>query len=87
MHQIEMWVFPSKKSPKAIQKEADKYCKEYGDYHHGCDPIRFCTDVMKDRLEAEEWIDRHDRGFYDCLAVRFKDGRKINWLVKFEFHV
>lgn len=87
MHQIEYWIFPCKKTPKGIQREVDRYCKEHGDYHHACDPIRFSSEIMDNVTEARTWIDCHDRGFYDCLAVKYKDGRKIDWLVKFEFHV
>jgi hypothetical protein len=27
-----------------------------------------------------------DKGWYDDHAVRFRDGRKIFWLVKVEYH-
>jgi hypothetical protein len=27
-----------------------------------------------------------DKGWYDDHAVRFRDGRKIYWLVKIEWH-
>ena len=34
----------------------------------------------------DEYIKRHDRGWYDCLAVQYKSSRKKYWLVKIEYH-
>lgn len=42
--------------------------------------------ICKNREEAERMIERLDRGWYDDHAVRFKDGRKLKWLVKYEYH-
>ena len=87
MHQICTWDFPSKKSKNAIYKECDRYAKAEGDYGYGIADkgIRFNETVLKNRAEAEKWIELHD-GWYENLAIRYKDGRKTNWLVKFEFH-
>lgn len=88
MHQIMVMVYPSKKTKGAILKECNKIAEREGDYHHRLDGgIRFNDTVLKNEEEAGKWIEDHDRGWYDNLAVRFKEGRKINWLVKFEFHV
>ena len=87
MHAIETWTFTAKDSKKKIEKICNQRAKEDGDYGHGLDGgIRFNDTVLPDRETAEKWIRSHDRGWYDNLAIRFKEGRKINWLVKFEYH-
>ena len=87
MHEIHYRRFPVKKTLGAIQKECDKEAVEYGDYHHKLDPIRFKDRVCKDENEARSWIEQNDSGWYDQLAIKFKEGRKIFWLVKYEYHV
>lgn len=42
--------------------------------------------ICKDRDEAEEMIKKWDRGWYSDHAVRYKDGRKLTWLIKYEYH-
>ena len=86
MHAISTREFPTKKSMNAIQKACDAEAIAYGDYHHKLDPIRFNDKVLASREKAEEWIKLNDSGWYDNLAIRFKDGRKIMWLVKYEYH-
>ena len=87
-HMICTRVFPNNYSKKKIAKECDLHATYEGDYHHGLQPpIRFNDLVLKNEEEAERWVREHDSGWYDNLAVRFKEGRKINWYVKYEFHV
>lgn len=42
--------------------------------------------ICKSEEEAEERIRQLDRGWYDDHAVRYKDGRKLRWLIKYEYH-
>jgi hypothetical protein len=42
--------------------------------------------VYKNRDEALEAITKMDKGWYDDHAVRYREGRKIYWLVKYEYH-
>lgn len=42
--------------------------------------------ICKNREEAEKKIEQLDRGWYDDHAVRYKDGRKLYWLIKYEYH-
>lgn len=42
--------------------------------------------ICKSREEAEETIKKLDNGWYDDHAVRYKDGRKLYWLIKYEYH-
>jgi len=87
MHAIEKWTFPTKTTKKQIEKACNQRAIEDGDYHHGLDGgIRFNDTVLPNIKAAEAWIEVNDRGWYDNLAIRFKEGRKIFWLVKFEYH-
>lgn len=42
--------------------------------------------VYKNREEAEKAIKKLDKGWYNDHAVRYRDSRKIYWLVKVEWH-
>ena len=42
--------------------------------------------ICKNREEAEKFIEKHDTGWYSDHAVRYKDGRKLTWLIKYEWH-
>ena len=87
-HMICTRVFPNSYSKKKISKECDQHAIYEGDYHHELvPPIRFIDRVFKTMDEAAEWVQKNDNGWYDSIAVRFKEGRKINWFVKYEFHV
>jgi hypothetical protein len=88
MHNIVHLTFPVKKTPGAIQKICAKVADENGDYLGQIEDrgIRFKDRVLDSRESAKRWIEENDSGWYDNLAVKFKDGRKIMWLVKIEFH-
>lgn len=87
MHELHMREFPTKTSKQRMFNICSKHAEQEGDYHSPLDGMRFTDTVLANREEAERWIEAHDRGWYDNLAIRFKDGRKIMWLVKYEFHV
>lgn len=42
--------------------------------------------ICKNREEAEQMIEQWDTGWYSDHAVRFKNGRKLMWLIKYEYH-
>lgn len=87
MHAIETWTFPTKTTKKQIAKACNQRAIEDSDCHGGLyNDIRFNDTVLKSEEDAYEWIKTHDRGWYDNLAIRFKRGRSIFWLVKFEYH-
>ena len=72
-----------KKALKHIQRTAfdpQETCS-----YHGNMTVHEKT-VCKNREEAERFIERHDTGWYSDHAVRFKDGRKYTWLIKYEYH-
>lgn len=76
-------------SQKQVQKKLDYYVATE-DYQEGASglpqPIRWINHLCKNRDEAMEYIESHDRCWYDCLAVQYKQGRKKMWLVKIEYH-
>ena len=87
-HLISTQTFSSQITTKRIQAYCDEEAIREGDYHSPLyPPIRFVDRVLESREAAEEYIDTHDKGFYDSLAIKYKNGRKIEWLVKYEYHV
>ena len=69
-------------SEKAILKAYDP--QESSGYHGD---LKFHKEpVYKNRDEAMEAISKLDKGWYDDHAVRYREGRKIYWLVKIEWH-
>ncbi len=58
--------------------------QESSGYHGG---LAFHKEpVYKNKEEAYAAIEKLDKGWYDDHAVRYRDGRKIYWLVKYEYH-
>lgn len=87
MHAIEYLTFGSRKAEKTVAKECSRYADSNGDYKGQARNIRFFEDkVFKSYLDAVNWIDAHDRGWYDCIAVKYMENRKKYWLVKIEYH-
>ena len=89
MHNIKHLVYHCSMSKREIEKSLDDYVARE-DYMEGAtglpNPIRWIDTVCKNYDDAEEYIKCHDKGWYDCLAVKYKSGRKIYWLVKIEYH-
>ena len=86
-HAIRYLDFHCSTSEKAILKEINSfaYDKEETSGYHG-DLTFHKEPVYKNRAEAEAAIAKLDRGWYNDHAVRYRDGRKIFWLVKIENH-
>lgn len=86
-HQIQYIDYPCKTSEHAIQKDLNRFAydpQESSGYHGN---LTFHKEpVYKNRAEALAAIENMDRGWYDDHAVRYRNGRKINWLVKCEWH-
>ena len=86
-HSINYLEFSLRKQPKTILKECKRIADVNGDYKGQIENIRFNGySIMKNRDEAEKWIKDNDSGWYDNLAIRFKDNDKVKWLVKIEYH-
>ena len=86
MHAIQYLEFTSRKGEKTILKECARIANQEGDYKNQITRIRLKDRVLKNRKEAEEWIKLNDSGWYDNLGIKFKDGGRITWLVKIEYH-
>ena len=74
-------------SQRQILKDINRFAydpKESSGYHG--DLTFHESPVYKNREEAVEAIKKLDRGWYNDHAVRYRDGRKIYWLVKVEYH-
>lgn len=86
MHAVEFLTFGSRKAEKTVAKECGQYADKYGDYKGQARDIRFFDRVFKTYKDAVDWIDANDRGWYDCIGVKYmEEGRKY-WLVKIEYH-
>lgn len=88
-HNIRYFNYHCSCSQKQVQNKLDNFvaCEDYEEGAVGLPrPIRWINHICKDRDEAEEYIKNHDRGWYDCLAVQYKNSRKKYWLVKIEYH-
>lgn len=89
-HYIRTDDFSTKTSKAEIQAECDDFAIREGDYDHGIDPIRWLErPTYTSYEEAAQAIEKLDKGWYDCLAVKYKDDRQgagERWLVKYEFH-
>lgn len=42
--------------------------------------------ICKNEEDAEARIRWLDKGWYDDHAVRYREGRKLKWLIKYEYH-
>lgn len=89
MHTIDYLTFSTRKLPKTIAEECDKVAKRYSDSGSGLyKPIRILAidRVFKDYVDAQNYIEEHDVGWYDNLMVKYKEGKSVKWLVKIEYH-
>ena len=78
MHNIVHWTFSEKCDRRAVQAECDAYAM-HEDWQEGCsgvNPIRWLDITCGTYEEAEEKIKSLDKGWYDCLAVKFKQPKK-----------
>ena len=86
-HAIQYLDYHCSKSEAAILKDIGSFAydpQESSGYHGN---MKFHREpVYQDRAEAMAAITRMDKGRYDDHAVRFRQGRKIYWLVKVEWH-
>lgn len=85
-HSINFFTCPNKDINKALKRYlSTAYDPQESSGYHGNMNIHK-EPVYKTEEEAEEAIKRLDTGWYSDHAVRFKHGRKIMWLVKYEYH-
>jgi hypothetical protein len=87
-HAIRHLTYHCSVSEAAILKDLNRFAydpQETSSYHGW---LKFHREpVYKNYDEAMAAIEKMDKGHcYDDHAVRFRDGRKIFWLVKCEWH-
>ena len=86
-HAIQYLDYPCATTEKQILKDLNRFAydpQESSGYHGN---LKFQREpVYKNRAEAMAAITSMDRGWYDDYAVRYRDGRRIQWLVKAEWH-
>lgn len=71
-HCISYNSFPIKTDVKKIQNELNKKAIRESDTHSELNsPIRFIDIICKNEKEAKEYINSHDGGWYDNLAVKY----------------
>lgn len=74
MHNILTQSYPENVDKKKVQADWDHYAamEDWQEGSTGVSPIRWLDTDPKNGLEkAEEYIREKDRGWYDCLAVRY----------------
>lgn len=86
-HAIQYLDYHCSASEKTILKDINSFAydpQETSGYHG--DLTFHKEPVYKTREEAMAAIEKLDKGWYSDHAVRYRDGRKIFWLVKVEWH-
>lgn len=77
-HNIKYFIYKENVDRRKVQADLDNYVA-HEDWQEGCSglnsPIRWIENcgVLNSYDEALEYIKSHDKGWYDSLAVRFKD--------------
>lgn len=86
-HAVGYLTYPCKTSERQILKDLNTFAfdpQETSGYHGN---LKFHRDIIcKNEAEARAKIEELDKGWYDDHAVFFKEGRRKNWLVKYEYH-
>lgn len=73
-HEIRHLVYDETTNKRFIENEANNIAVEDGDYHSGLNaPIRWLDAICEDADRAREYIESHDKGWYDQLAVRYRE--------------
>ena len=75
-HNIEHRTYTERKDKKAIESEINQYVRKatWQEGGHGLESgIRFIDKVMPDYQSAMAFLEQNDRGWYDCLAVKYKE--------------
>ena len=86
-HAIQYLDYHCSNSQKAILRDINSFAydpQESSGYHGNL--TWHNEPVYKNREEAKAAIAKLDKGWYDDHAVRYRDGRKIYYLVKVEWH-
>lgn len=84
-HSINYIICPNKGIKQALKRiERTAFDPQEACCYHGNMTVH--DKVCKNWEEAKQFIEHHDTGWYSDHAVRYKDGRKYMWLIKYEYH-
>lgn len=73
-HAIEHYEYDIKTDKRRIESEMNEIAREDGDYHSGLNSsIRWLDHICEDRERAYSYIESNDKGWYDQLAVKFRE--------------
>lgn len=79
-HNIHHAVYDENVNKKSVQAYWDNYVR-HEDWQEGAsglpNPIRWIDHVCANREDAEAYIEGHDSGWYDQLAVKFREYPKV----------
>lgn len=83
-HETRYLEYDENTSKRTIENEANNIAVEDGDYHTGLNAtIRWLDAICEDRERAYEYIESHDKGWYDQLAVKYREYEPIKPSVAF----
>lgn len=86
-HNIRMETYPENVNKEKVEREWDVYV-QHADWQEGASGlparIRWLNVVCDSYEEAEAYIEKHDRGWYDQLAVKYKSYRDFEPTKKYE---
>ena len=87
MHNVKYGVYKENVNKKQVQDYWDEYAARE-DWGEGCSGlnqnIRWIDYICEDYDAAYEYIEDHDKGWYDQLAVKFKEYPDIKYSKKYE---
>jgi hypothetical protein len=79
MHEFRYFTEKENCNRDKVLKNAQSIANQNGDYKDQIHTIRWIDRTICDNEEAaHEFINSHDKGWYDCLAVRFYDYSAVN---------
>ena len=84
MHNIDYWSVEEKCDRGAVLCDIEDVARRNGDGYSG--PLKWHDEVspLKNREEAEKWIQAHAKGWYDDHAVRYYDYSRAKITKKIE---
>ena len=79
-HEVHYGIYDENVDKKEVQSYWDDYAM-HEDWQEGCsglaNKIRWIDHICDTKEEAEQYIEQHDKGWYDQLAVKFRDDSEI----------
>lgn len=87
MHNVEYGEYEENVNKKRVQEYWDNYAARE-DWEEGCSGlngnIRWINYICESRDEAYEYIEAHDNGWYDQVAVKFKEYPEFKHTKKYD---